>query len=129
MFNADYPVHVYYVCVHAMRKVEHALKSHSLNVVRKDRSNLRFYVAMHAVAGTAKYPRQPAEIVKFDVDGLDEVAVKKSLDVVKKLYDDLGATDQVAKGPQLLNNILSYPGDGPPSEKGSIPAVETPAEG
>ena len=129
VFNADYPVHVYYVCVQAMRKVEQALKSNSLNVVRKDRSNLRFYVAMHAVAGTAKYPRQPAEIAKCDVDGLDEVAVKKSLDVVKKLYDDLGATDQVAKGPQLLNNILSYPGDGPPSEKGSIPGVETPAEG
>ena len=128
VFNADYPVHVYYVCVQAMRKIEQALKSNSLNVVRKDRSNLRFYVAMHAIAGTAKYPHRPEEIAKFDVDSLEEVLVKKSLDVVKKLYDDLGATDQVAKGPQLLHNILSDPGDGQPSEEGSIPALEMPAE-
>ncbi|MCE2499616.1 MAG: AIPR family protein [Dehalococcoidia bacterium] len=128
VFNADYPVHVYYVCVQAMRKIEQALKSNSLDVVRKDRSNLRFYVGMHAVAGAAKHPLPPAEIAKFDVDRLDDAAIKKSLAVVKKLYEDLGATDQVAKGPQLLQDILRYPAHGEPSDDGTIPAGETKVE-
>ena len=107
VFNPDYPVHVYYVCVQAMRKVEQALKSNTLDVARKDRSNLRFYVGMHAVAGTSKHPRQPADIAKFNIDNLDETTVKKSLDVVKSIYDDLGGTDQVAKGIELLRDILT----------------------
>ena len=119
VFNPKYPVHVYYVCVQAMRKVERAIKSNDLNVPRKDRSNLRFYVGMHAVAGTAKQHPQASDIEKFDPDNLDDAAVQKSLNIVQKLYGALGATDQIAKGKQLLDDILNY------SETDRILEVET----
>ena len=119
VFNPKYPVHVYYVCVQAMRKVERAIKSNDLNVPRKDRSNLRFYVGMHAVAGTAKQHPQASDIEKFDPDNLDDAAVQKSLNIVQKLYGALGATDQIAKGKQLLDDILNY------SETDQILEVET----
>ena len=123
VFNPDYPVHVYYVCVQAMRIVEQALKSSSLNVERKDRSNLRFYIGMHAVAGTAKHAPPPAEIAKFNIDRLDEVAIKKSLDVVRRLYDALGGTDQVSKGTELLRDILAHSDDSEQPETRQVPPV------
>ena len=119
VFNPKYPVHMYYVCVHAMRKIERAMKSNTLSVPRKNRSNLRFYVGMHAVAGTAKQYPQASDIEKFDPDSLDDATVKKSLNIVQTLYDALGATDQIAKGPRLLEDILSY------SETDQILEVET----
>ena len=119
VFNPIYPVHVYYVCVQTMRKVERALKSNDLNVPRKARSNLRFYVGMHAVAGTAKQHPQASDITKFDPETLDDAAVQKSLNIVQTLYDALGATDQIAKGTRLLEDILNY------SEADQISEVET----
>ena len=119
VFNPKYPVHVYYVCVQAMRKVERAMKSNDLNVPRKARSNLRFYVGMHAVAGTAEQRPQASDIAKFDPDNLDDAAVQKSLNIVQTLYKALGATDQISKGTQLLEDILKY------SETDQILEVET----
>ena len=108
VFNPKYPVHMYYVCVQAMRKIERAMKSNALNVARKNRSNLRFYVGMHAVAGTAKQHPQASDIEKFDLDSLDDATVQKSLNIVETLYGALGATDKIAKGTRLLEDILNY---------------------
>ena len=119
VFNPKYPVHMYYVCAQAMRKIERAMKSNALNVPRKHRSNLRFYVGMHAVAGTAKQGPQASDIAKFDPDSLDDATVLESLNIVQTLYDTLGATDQIAKGTRLLEDILNC------SEADEISEVET----
>ncbi len=95
------------------------MKSNDLNVPRKARSNLRFYVGMHAVAGTAEQRPQASDIAKFDPDNLDDAAVQKSLNIVQTLYKALGATDQISKGTQLLEDILKY------SETDQILEVET----
>ncbi|MCY4414698.1 MAG: AIPR family protein [Chloroflexi bacterium] len=122
VFNPKYPVHVYYVCVQAMRRVEKALKSNDLDVARKDRSNLRFYVGMHAVAGTAEKHPQASEIAKFNPDSLDDEAVHKSLKIVQPLYEALGSTDQIAKGTQLLEDILCH---SPSNQHPQPPTVST----
>ena len=119
VFNPKYPVHMYYVCVQAMRTIERAMKSNALNVARKTRSNLRFYVGMHAVAGTAKQHPQASDIEKFNLASLDDATVLRSLSIVETLYVALGATDQVAKGTRLLEDILNY------SETEQILEVET----
>ena len=107
VFNSEYPVELYYVCSEAMRRVESHLKSPNLNVAAKDRNNLRFYVAMHAVTGVSNTPKPtPATIAKFDVSGLDETAVQQSLNFVKPKYDELGGNDQVSKGTSLLKAML-----------------------
>ena len=107
VFDSSYPIEVYYVCAEAMRRVESHLKSTSLNVPAKDRNNLRFYVAMHAVAGVSDSPSPtPSGIANFDVSNLDEEAVQHSLDMVRPKYIELGGNDQVSKGLTLLKALL-----------------------
>ena len=107
VLNSSYPIELYYVCTEAMRKVESLLKSPSLNVPTEDRNNLRFYVAMCAVAGADKSLRAtPNGIANFDVTNLDEAAIQDSLNFVRPKYVALGRNDQVSKGPHLLKVIV-----------------------
>ena len=104
VFSPSYPVELYYVCAEGMRRVEGLLRLPNLNVPAEDRNNLRFYVAMHAVSGIGVSARtEPERVAKFDVGELDERAAQRSLDFVRPMYVALGGSDQISKGPQLLN--------------------------
>ncbi len=107
LFNSEYPLEMYYVCAEAMRRVESHLKSPALGVPGEHRNNLKFYVAMHAVVGVGN-TRVPAldHVVNFNLDSLDVGAVQNSVDFVQPQYLALGGNDQVAKGTQLLSNLL-----------------------
>lgn len=104
VFDVAYPIHLYYVCAEAMRLVEHYLRSSASNVPPESRNNLRFYLAMHAVAGVGSLP-EPDAVAKFDIANLDEISIKNSLDYVQSKYIELGGTDQVAKGTALLQAV------------------------
>ena len=106
VFNSSYPIQLYHVCTEALRRVEKHLRIPSLNVAAKDRNNLRFYVAMEVVAGTAKQPMEIEEIAGFDLNQLDHSVIDKSLGHILARYIELGGNDQVAKGPSLLKEIL-----------------------
>ena len=106
VFNSSYPIDLYYVCADAMRRVEKHLRSPSLNLASKDRNNLRFYVAMHAVAGVGNRQPTPSDIANFDPAVLDQRAVQNSLEAIQTEYHALGGDDQVSKGPDLLEVLL-----------------------
>lgn len=107
VFNPAYPIGLYHVCAEVMRRVEEELKAPELNVAPKDRNNLRFYVAMHAImeASNSQTPG-PSEIAGFDVGGLDQTSVQQSVVLIQPKYDALGGDDQTAKGPALLKAVL-----------------------
>jgi hypothetical protein len=68
----------------------------------RDRSNLRFYVLLWLAAiGTRKVTPKPDDIAKLDLKAIDDGHVELAVDEVWKLYEALGASDQVAKGPDL----------------------------
>ena len=104
-----YPIQLYHLCAEAMRRVEAYLKLPATGLASKDRNNLRFYVAMHAVVSLSG-KREPSalDLAKLDVTRLDDAAIAKSLDVVKTDYESLGGNDQVAKGPSLLEVALTH---------------------
>lgn len=107
IYNPSYPIQLYFVCAEAMRRVETFLKLPDTGLPATDRNNLRFYVAMHAVATIlGRDARSPSAVAGLDAARLDDTLLKRSLDVVKRHYDDLGASDQVAKGPELLDALL-----------------------
>ena len=106
VFDSSYPIQLYYVCTEVLRKVESYLKKTDLNVVPKDRNNLRFYVAMYVVMGIGDPPKPINEIAEFDVEGIDQAVVKAALDYIQPKYEALGANDQAAKGSYLLKDIL-----------------------
>ena len=107
VFSPKHPMDLYYICAVAMRKIEAFMKGTTKDISTKERTNLKFYVAMHAVASTE--PRgfaSPSAIAAFDVDLLDDQRIQESLDIVKEVYVRLGGDDRVAKGPELLNCLL-----------------------
>ena len=106
VFNLEYPINLYYVCAEGMRKIESCLKLPSLNVELKNRNNIKFYVAMHAIAGVGSSMQAPEKIAEFNVSSLDEVTVKRSLNFIMPKYVALGGNDQVSKGTGLLEVIL-----------------------
>lgn len=107
VYSPNYPIHLYYVCAEAMRRVEALLKSPGCTLPAKDRNNLRYYIAMHAV-GTLAGTIQPAPgvIAKVDISKLTDADVEASLGIVRKQYEALGASDQAAKGSALLEALL-----------------------
>ena len=112
VFSPSYPIELYYICAEAMRRVEKHLRLPSLDLASKDRNNLRFYIAMHAIASLSGKPKPfQHDIVKLDVSGLDQATIQSSLDLIREKYVALGGNDQVSKGASLLKDIQSHMGE------------------
>jgi hypothetical protein len=72
----------------------------------KDRNNLLFYVAMHMAACLTGVPEPTmSQLSKIKLDSITYDRVDGSFDAVKKEYEILGATDQIAKGTALLQKV------------------------
>lgn len=108
VYNEAYPVQLYYICAEAMRRIEARLKSADVGLATKDRNNLRFYVLLHLIC-TAVGDKKPGSkaIAGLDPTTIDHDAIDTSLLMVRSKYDELGASDQVAKGPNLRDAVLA----------------------
>jgi len=105
LFSGDHPIEIYLLAAKIIKAVQSHLRSLE-NLAPKDRTNLLFYVAMHASASLAgKALPSIKDLLTIKPDVLTTEVLQRSLDVTKHLYDDLGASDQVAKGPHLLTNL------------------------
>ena len=107
IFTNTYPINLYYVCAEGVRKIESCLRTLDLGTASKYRPKLKFYVAMHAIAGVSNSSPTPEKIAEFDVSSLDEATVERSLNFILPKYEELGADDNVAKGPKLLSAMLN----------------------
>ena len=107
VFNNQYPISLYYVCAEAMFRIESFLKAPVLSVAAKDRLNLRYYVAMHAITGVGPTSPISNTVALYNVESLSQDLVQASVNVVYPQYIELGGNDQVAKGPVLLRQLLS----------------------
>ena len=108
IFNKGYPIEMYYVCVEGMRKVDAYLKSEESGVESKDYNNIRFYVAMHLIAGV-KSKLGPSKIAEFDLKSINKFTLDESIKFVRAKYKKLGGNDQTAKSSDLLATILKNP--------------------
>ncbi len=105
LFSSDYPIEMYLVAARLIKSVQSYLRSLA-TLQPKDRTNLTFYVAMHAVSAlTKKSNPSVKEIVAIRLDDMDTDVLATSLDVVKGLFEKLGASDQVAKGTQFVAEL------------------------
>jgi AIPR protein len=109
VYSPNYPIHLYYVCAEAMRRVELLLRSPGCTLPATDRNNLRYYLAMHAVVTLAGTTPAPGVIANVDISKLTDARIEASLGIVQKQYEALGASDQAAKGSALLEALLKGP--------------------
>jgi hypothetical protein len=102
LFSGDYPIEVYLVVAKLIKSVQSYLRSLP-TLQPKDKTNLTFYVAMHAASTLTKKPSPSVkDIVSINLDHVDDDLLAASLGIVAGLYENLGASDQIAKGTQFV---------------------------
>lgn len=105
LFSSDHPIGIYLVAAKIIKTVQSNLRSR-VDLAQKDRANLLFYVAMHVAASLVqKVAPSIADLSSINVDTLTDKSLEDSFGIVKGIYDELGASDQVAKGTQLLSKL------------------------
>lgn len=110
IYDPSYPIELYFVVASAMKRVGAFLKALEDLPVR-ERNNLQFYLAMHAIYSIAGVWRpSPIELSRLDPTALTDPTLTASLEVVKRHYAAQGANDKAAKGPNVLAAIqASFP--------------------
>ncbi|MFV0595263.1 AIPR family protein [Shewanella sp.] len=110
IFSLDKPIDIYLKAIQIMKAVETYLKPENceIQLERKVITNIKFYVAMVAsikIAGTSQdIEKKISELPNVDIS--NEI-LNNSLKQVLAEFNELGATDQVAKGSALVAKILS----------------------
>ncbi len=103
VFSDKYPIQVYEKCAVVMKCVDTFVKNPVSQLEREHQTNLKYYLALDAVVSALGRQRPGVQqIAEMDVGKLDDSLLSTSLSRVKVIYDRLGASDQAAKGPDLL---------------------------
>lgn len=106
IFSLDMPIDVYLKVIQIMRAVERHLKEAELE--RKTIANIKYYVAMaYTIAltgGKTDIVKSLSALPKVDPD---VVLLTAATDIALETYENLGATDQVAKGNKYVESLLS----------------------
>ena len=73
----------------------------------RDRSNMRFYILFWlSCILVGKTSLTTSDLARIDVKKVDDSDIEAAADEVSKLYNGLGGTDQIAKGPELRRLVL-----------------------
>ncbi|MDO8864145.1 AIPR family protein [Haliea sp. E1-2-M8] len=109
IFSLDKPIDIYLKVVQIMKSVEAFLKPENceIQLERKTITNIKYYVAMIAsiklAGGSHGVEKRLAELPNVEISG--EI-LKEALQQALEEFNDLGATDQVAKGSVLVARLL-----------------------
>jgi hypothetical protein len=110
IFSLDKPIDIYLKTVQIMKTVEGFLKSEncSLTLERKVITNIKFYVAMvvaiKLVDSKNNIENKLSLLPTINIPGN---ILESSLTLVINEFNQLGSSDQVAKGSTLLGKLLS----------------------
>jgi hypothetical protein len=110
IFSLDKPIDIYLKAIQIMKATETYLKPENceIQLERKTITNVKFYVATVAsikLAGSSQeIEKKLSELPNVEVS--NEI-LSDSLQMVLEKFNELGATDQVAKGSALVAKLLS----------------------
>ena len=107
VFNARYPIALYFRCIDIMKEVESFLRSDEVLISTKEINNVKFHVAMFATLSLLNnMDPVPQQIADISIDTVDTEILKESFNQVNTIYRDMGADDQVAKGKEFVENLI-----------------------
>lgn len=107
VFSETHPIGLYPNAATLIRHVDRVLKRRP-EMTARDRSNLRFYV-LFWLGCTVSQTSSPStyDLAKMDVKAISDSEVEAAADDVWTIYEQLGGTDKIAKGPDLRKLALS----------------------
>lgn len=109
IFSLDMPIDVYLKVIHIAKEVENYLKPSvcGYELERKVITNIKYYVTMilgiTVAGGTKDTSNRIASLPSIIVT---EKMLNSALNTVTKKFESLGASDQVAKGSELVAALL-----------------------
>ena len=105
IFSPTRPLALYYICAAIMKRVEAFLRSQP-SISLADKGNVRFHVAMAAVAMAVQVPTPSIpQIADLSLDLASEQLLSEATDLVCTTFNELGATDSVAKSSEFLSHL------------------------
>ena len=110
IFSLDKPIDIYLKAIQIMKSTETYLRPENCNIKleRKTITNIKFYVAMIAsiklTGSSQETEKKLSELPNVEVS--NEI-LSSSLKMVLERFNELGATDQAAKGSTLVAKLLS----------------------
>jgi hypothetical protein len=107
VFNQDYPVEVYYICILILKKCEHFLRKEENHLSSKDINNYKFHLAMMAsIAFLKKDAPEANDLCSLSENQLTEDLLSHCFILLKEKYIINGGDDAAAKGPNLVTDLL-----------------------
>lgn len=107
IFTDKLDINIYLIAAKLI-KAAHAFLRTREDLAPKDRTNLLFYVAMHAAAVlTGKAWPQSRQLAAISPDTITDDVLQASFNVVEPIYRALGGNDHVAKGTHFLGHLKS----------------------
>jgi hypothetical protein len=106
LFSESFPLELYGKCASIVKRVQAFLDG--LDLAKGTALNLLFYVSLYATCAVLRSPRPNRRgIAGIDLASLTDEILIGSYETVNKLYQALGADDNVAKGTQLVSDVLA----------------------
>jgi len=106
LFTREHPIETYRVCVQIVRQAEAFLDSLPIALAAADKNNLKFYVAMAAAhEAVGKYDPTAKDLATLAGNTLDDNILSTAFNLVSAEYEQLGKTDQVAKGADFVARV------------------------
>lgn len=110
IFNENYRVTMYLICVHLMKRVEEFIRQNAetYTLSREGINNIKFHTAMLV---TMKLLHKNSNIRMEDIVGIEltkitDELLTNALTEVLSIYQTLGSTDRVAKGPTFTKQLI-----------------------
>jgi len=102
IFSLKHPIEIYLVIGRLVKDVQSRLRQRT-DLSPRDKNNLLFYAVMCATQLLTEHKTPTVNhIAQIKMDAIGEAIIDRAIETVLKVYGDLGASDQVAKGPQML---------------------------
>lgn len=109
IFSLDTPIDVYLKVLQIMKAVEAYLKPEQCGkeLERKEITNIKYYIAMMVgIALTGTKSDMINKLSELSAINIPVTTLSSSLDTVLAKYNELGASDQIAKGTKLVESLL-----------------------
>jgi hypothetical protein len=105
VFASWYPIDIYTACAVTRKRAEAYLRT--VESDSRHRNNLLFYVLLVVASlATKSHSPQPKTLAKrLTATPVDDATFGEALDIVRPLYDSLGADDKAAKGSDLVKSV------------------------
>jgi len=107
IFSTGYPLDLFLKCPVIVKRVEEVLRASGIAEFRSHLNNIRFYVAMLCTLRQSGVPRPNIQkVADMDISSIEDASIIAMARDVMQVYQELGGSDQVAKGSELARLLL-----------------------